>query len=217
MSQSISNALQQSPKKRTVVILIDYPRAHDKVLRDALWTDISKKIIPSHMVRWIQVWLSNQLTRVSFDGVGSRTVTLKQSVQQRSVLSPILFLLYIDDLASADRAPQVSLFTDDVAVWTQYTDLERAISKLQRMLDAVASWSTSWKMKLSPQESKCSFLTTHEERWRPALCLSRQQIMYNPNTKFLGMTYDQQLTLGLHVFIVGSKMKQQAGALWCLA
>ena len=43
-----------------------------------------------------------------------------------------------------------------------------------------------------------------------------KQIKYNPNPKFHGITYDQQLTFGLHVSIVGSKMKQQAGALRCL-
>ena len=79
----------------------------------------------------------------------------------------------------------------------------------------MTSWSMSWKMKLSAQKSKCSFFTTntHEARWRPGLYLSRQQIKYNPNPKFLGITYDRQLTFGLHSSIVGSKMKQQAGAL----
>ena len=142
-------------------------------------------------------------------------MTLKQGVPQRSVLSPLLFLFYIDDLASEVGAPQLSLFTDDVAMWTQDTDLERVISKLQNRLDAVASWSTSWKMELSAQKSECFFFTTnrHEAKWRPALFLSRQQIKYNLNPKFLEITYDRQLTFVLHASIVGSKMKQQAGVL----
>ena len=131
--------------QRAVVVLIDYSRAYDKVCRDALLMKLSEGGIPSHMVRWIQAWLSNRLTWVTFDRVRSRTVTLKQGILQGSVLLPLLF--YIDNLASAVGVPQVSLFADDVAVWTQ--DLERVASKLQKGLDAVASWSTSWKMKLS--------------------------------------------------------------------
>ena len=74
-------------------------------------------------------------------------------------------------------------------------------------------------MELTAQKSECSFFTTntHEARWRPALYLSRQKMKYNPNPKFLGITYDRQITFGLHASIVGSKMKQQAGALRCLS
>ena len=76
----------------------------------------------------------------------------------------------------------------------------------------------SWKLELSAQKSECSFFTTNtnEARWRPALCLSRQ-IKNNLNQKFLGITYDRQLTFGMHVYIVGCKMKKQAGAVRCLA
>ena len=96
---------------------------------------------------------------------------------------------------------------------------ERATSKLQKGLDAVTSWSTLLKMKLLAQKSECSifYTNTHEERWRPALYLSRQQIKYNPNQKFLGITYDRQPTFGLRASIVGRKIKQQAGALRFLA
>ena len=171
------------------------------------------------MVWCIQAWLSNWLTLLTFDGVGSWTVTLKQGVPQGSVLSPLLLIFYIDDLASAVGAPQVNLFADHVAVWTQDTDLERVRSKLQKGLDTVTSWSTYRKMKLSAKKSECSFFTTntHEAKWLPALYLSRQQIKYNPNPKLLGIAYDRQLTFGLHASIVVSKMKQEAGALRCLA
>ena len=59
------------------------------------------------------------------------------------------FPFYIDDLSSAVEAPQVILIDDDVAMWTQDTELERAISKLHNELDVVTSLSTSWKMEPS--------------------------------------------------------------------
>ena len=143
----------------------------------------------------------------------------KQGIPQGYVLLPLLFLFYLDDRASAVGAPQVSLFSDDVAVWTQDTDLERVSSKLQKGLDAVASWCPLWKMELSDKKSECSYFPTnmHEARRRPTPYLSRQQIKYNQNPIFLGITYDQHFTFGLHASIIGSKMKQQAGALRCLA
>ena len=91
---------------------------------------------------------------------------LKQRVPQGSVQSTHFFLLCIEGQASDVGATQVGLFADDVTVWTQDTDLERATSKLQKGLDAVAIWSTTWKMTLSAQKSQCSFFTTntHEAR-----------------------------------------------------
>ena len=96
--------------------------------------------------------------------------------------------------------------------------MERATSRQQRGLDTVTSWSTSLKMKLSAPKSEYSFFTISKmARWCTALYLSRQQIKYNSIPMFLGITYDRQLTFGVHASIFGSKMKQQAGALWCLA
>ena len=68
------------------------------------------------MLRWVQAWLSNKLTWVTFDGEKSKTIILKQGVPQRSLLSPLLFPFYINDLPNGISQSNVSLFADDVAV-----------------------------------------------------------------------------------------------------
>ena len=149
LSQSISDGFQQSPLLRAIVAHIVCSRAYSKVWRDALLMRMSHKGIPSQMVWWIQAWLSNHLTRVTFDEFRCRTVTLKQGIPQGWVLLPLLFLFCIEDLAAAVGLSQVSFCADDVAVLTQDTGLERATSKLQKGLDAVKSWSMKWKIELS--------------------------------------------------------------------
>ena len=79
-NQSISDGFQQSSMQRNVVALVDYSRVYEKVWRDDLLTKMYQKIIPRHMVRWIQVWLSNRLTWMIFDVGRSRTVTMSQGV-----------------------------------------------------------------------------------------------------------------------------------------
>ena len=90
-SQSISDGFQHVPMQRTVMALIDYSRAYDKVWQDALLFKMQQMGVPTKMLRWVQVWLSNRLTWVTFDGEKSKTVILKQGVPQGSVLSPLLF------------------------------------------------------------------------------------------------------------------------------
>ena len=149
----------------------------------------------------------------------SKTVILKQGVLQGSVLSPLLFLFYINDLPNGIAQSNVSLFADDVAVWSQASGLLQAKQSLQTNLNHIAEWSKRWKMELSVQKSKCSFFTTstHEASWRPNLKLSGHVLKYNLLPKFLGVTYDGQLTFVPHAATVGGKLRRQASALRCLA
>ena len=219
LSQSISDGFQSKPMQRTLLALIDYSRAYDRVWRDALLLKMSQQGIPSRIVRWVQAWLSNRLAWVTFDGEKSKPVTLKQGVPQGSVLSPLLFILYINDLTTNIKTPQISLYADDVAIWTQESNLQKAEGLLQESLDELDRWSRKWKMELSTSKSECSFFTTntHEAKWRPTLTLSGQPLRYNSNPKFLGVTYDRQLTFAPHAANIGRKLKRQAGALRCLA
>ena len=62
LSQSISDEFQQVPMQRTVMALIDYFRAYDKVWRNALLFKLQQMGVPTKMLRWVQAWLSNRLT-----------------------------------------------------------------------------------------------------------------------------------------------------------
>ena len=149
------------------------------------------------------------------DGEKSKTIILKQGVPQVSVLSPLLFLFYINDLPNGIAQSNVSLFADDVAVWSQASGLLQAEQSLQTNLNHIPEWSKRWKMELSVQKSECSFFTTstHEASWRPNLKLSGHTLKYNPLPKFLGVTYDRQLTFVPHAATVGRKLRRQASAL----
>ena len=131
----------------------------------------------------------------------------------------MLFLLYVNDLPTSLTTPHVSLFADDVAIWAQDADLHKAERQIQQNIDELNSWSRVWKMDISVQKSECSFFSTnsHEAKWRPNLHLDGQPLRYSATPKFLGITYDRQLTFATHAAIVGRKLKRQAGALRCLA
>ena len=113
----------------------------------------------------------------------------------------------------------MSLFADEVAVWSQASGLLQAEQSLQTNLNHIAEWNKRWKMELSVQKSECFFFTTntHEASWCPNLKLSGHALKYNPLPKFLGVTYDRQLTFAPHATTVGGKLRRQASALRCLA
>ena len=130
----------------------------------------------------------------------SKKTILKQGVPPDSVLLPLLFLFYADDLYWDSGDLHVSLFVDDVAIWAQDSNHHIAERRLQQVLDAVTKWSKHWKMMLSVQMSECSFFSTnsHESKWQPTLTLHGQPVRDNATPKFPCATYDRQFTFTRH-------------------
>ena len=219
LSQTVSNGFQKSPMERTVLTLVDFSRAYDTVWRDALLLKMTELGIPVSLVSRVQAWLANRLNWVTYDGSKSDRRSFKQGVPQGSVISPLLFLIYINDLPEAVEDVQVSMFADDVAVWAQDRELGKAQQKVQTAIDRIDEWSNKWKLTISTGKTECSFFTTntHEACWEPSLTLRGEPITVNPYPKFLGVTYDRQLSFARHSHIVGNQLRQQAGALRRLA
>ena len=158
--------------ERTVLALTDCSKGYDTVWRDALLWKLTKKGFSRHMVRWIQSWLSNRLAYVQFGNSRSKTKTFKQGVPHGSVISPILFLVYIDDIEEGlEEDLHVSLFADDVAVYAQSRDIEAASQKVQRALDHVNEWSLKSKLSISKEKCECSFFSTNKKESKHVLDL----------------------------------------------
>ena len=112
----VSDAFQESKPQRTVMALFDYSKAYDRTWRELLILKLVKMGVPLQMVRWINAFLRTRTAEVMVNGVLSKRVRMKQGLPQGAVLSPLLFLLFINDLVDAiPEGVECSLFADDVA------------------------------------------------------------------------------------------------------
>ena len=169
-----------------------------------------QKGIGTRIIPWTQSWLSNRLAYVTFGNASSQKRVMKQGFPQGSVISPLLFIIYIDDIT--DYIPpevMVSLFADDVALYSSSIDLATAEARIQEALNVVAQWSTKWKLTISAGKCEASFFSTNESKWRPKLTIGEEEIPYSESPKFLGVTYDKQLTFTEHANNV-AKSKSRA-------
>jgi hypothetical protein len=99
LSQAISDGFQaKKPPNRTVLALLDFSKAYNKVWRADLLATMLRKGVPVRYVWWIQGFLSNRQARVCLNRAYSRTWAMQEGVPQGSVLAPLLFLFVIDDL-----------------------------------------------------------------------------------------------------------------------
>ena len=103
------------------------------------------------MLSWIQAFLGNRSQQVVIDGEESDSIPVNSGVTQGSVLGPILFLAYINDLPGGISS-QVRLFADDTALYLTIKSEEDS-SALQKDLDTLSVWESKWDMQFNP--SKC--------------------------------------------------------------
>ena len=109
-------ARNASAGNQTDVILLDFSKAFDKVSHCKLLWKLHQYGIRGNALTWIQVFLGNRSQQVVIDGEESDSIPVNSGVPQGSVLGPILFLAYINDLPGGISS-QVRLFSDDTALY----------------------------------------------------------------------------------------------------
>ena len=113
MAQEIEDAFQE--KKVSRVAWIDLQRAFDKVWIDGLIVKLMKNGVANNTLNWIQSYLFNRRARVSLDQLNSRKILLRQGVPQGGVLSPTLFLMFINGVVSElPRGVKTVMYADDL-------------------------------------------------------------------------------------------------------
>ena len=114
---------QLSLGKQTDLILLDFSKAFDKVNHLKLLYKLSCFGVKGNTLNWIQSFLIGRTQTVVLDGESSEEVKVTSGVPQGSVLGPLLFLLYINDLPENIQS-QVRLFADDTAVYLTVTNMQ---------------------------------------------------------------------------------------------
>jgi ribonuclease HI len=198
ISQAISDGFQQRPKAhRTVLALLDFSKAYDTVWRADLLGALLSSGIPAHYVWWIRGFLTNRMARVRLNGAMSGPRLFRQGLPQGSVLSPLLFLFYINSLR--DRLPagiEVSFYADDVAIWAGHPKKEVAASLVEAGVQTVLMWSREKKLSLNLSKCEVSFFSTdnRESQWVPEVVVNGDRLRFNQNPVFLGVMYDRSLS-----------------------
>ena len=135
-------------------IYMDYQKAFDSVPHRRLISKVKAHGIDGNILQWISDFLHNRSQRVVINGTASSEKTVTSGIPQGSVLGPLLFVLYINDLPSCVQS-DIRLFADDTKVFTR-SDIQGATETLQDDLDHLQGWSEKWLLRFHPE--KCHVL-----------------------------------------------------------
>ena len=124
--------------KCSVLTLLDFSKAYDTVWREKLLLPMLNTGIPPRLIRWIQSFLNDCRGRVQLFNVFSSSQHFTQGLPQGFVLAPLLFLFYINDLASTlNDDAVIALFADDVSFLTTAHKKEDAEAAGQSVVNSV--------------------------------------------------------------------------------
>jgi hypothetical protein len=190
-------------------VYIDFHKAFDSVVHSKLLHKLKAYGIAGNLLQWITNFLFNRFQSVKVGLHNSGFSAVRSGVPQGSVLGPMLFIVYINDLVDVfGHNLTVKLFADDVKIYVSISDID-SVNLLQDSLAALTKWASDWQLKISI--GKCV-----------ALHLGRNNLMHNyvvndavlPNvreTRDLGVIVDSKLCFSAHLAQISAKAHQRAG------
>ena len=135
------------------VIYLDFQKAFDKVPHQRLILKLKSHGMGNSIINWIEQWLTDRRQRVVVDGEVSNWKSVLSGVPQGSVLGPILFLVYINDLEEGVIG-KILKFADDTKLFTKTKEIGDK-QNLQDDIDKLVKWSEKWQMLFNFGKCKC--------------------------------------------------------------
>ena len=152
---SITHEIYQSFDDNLEVraVFLDISKAFDKVWHKGLIFKLKQNGISDKILNIITDFLSFRKQRVVLNGQASPWVSIEAGVPQGSILGPLLFLIYINDL-SDDLSTTAKLFADDTSLFSIVQNVSTSASHLNNDLSKISNWAFQWKMSFNPDPSK---------------------------------------------------------------
>jgi len=148
---------------RIDVIYTDLEKAFDKVLYRRLISNLHSYQVNKEIILWIESFLIGRKQRVKIDEVMSEWSDVLSGIPQGSILGPVLFIIYINDLIeSCGNDAKIYLFADDARLYNHIKCIVDA-EILQSKNDKFTDWAHRWLVKLSTK--KCKSMTFHQRHY----------------------------------------------------
>ena len=190
--------------QQTDVILLDFSKAFDKVPHQRLLYKARYYGIDNNINSWIKDFLSNRHQKVMVDGSNSSVAPVLSGVPQGSVLGPLLFLLYINDLPESITSSTVRLFADDCIVYRKIENGKDA-KLLQKDLNKLQTWERDWEMDFHPQKCQLLRITNKKQVTNADYTIHGHQLECVSSAKYLGVSIDKALNWNTHIANITKK------------
>ena len=202
ITHNIYRAFDCNPSLETRGVFLDISKAFDKVWHKGLLFKLKSYGVEGKAYKLLENYLSNRKQRVLLNGQFSSWLPLNAGVPQGSVLGPLLFLIYINDL-SENLTSETKLFADDTSIFSIAFDVNRTAEELNKDLNVIKDWAFQWKMSFNPDPNKQAteviFSHKKNEVLHPTLYFNQSPVACVLFQKHLGLILDKRLKFDHHL------------------
>ena len=199
-------------KKEVRIVFCDISKAFDRVWHEGLIYKLRNMGIQGALLLWFKDYLSNRYQRVVLEGEKSSWSLIKAGVPQGSVLGPLLFLVYINDISNNVNS-NIRLFADDTTIFVEVDNPETAAETLNNDLRNMSDWANQWLVTFSPPKTKSMIVSFKHDVYHPPLFFNDTQIDVVSSHKHLGITLSDNLKWNDHVHSSVTKAGQKVDIL----
>ena len=157
------------------------------------------------LLQWFTDYLHNRKQRVVLPGANSDWTSVKAGVPQGSILGPLLFLLYINDIVENINS-SIRLFADDTSLYIIVDNPTEAANQLNSDLSDIHQWATKWLVKFNPAKSESViFSRKHNKSYHPPVLLNQKQVIEVSSHKHLGLVFSNDCSWHEHLDYIKTK------------
>lgn len=207
-----------SKKEIALLLLIDFSKAFDMVDHDILLKKLYKYGIRGNALNWMQSYLQGRQQYVTIGGSVSTKMPIIYGVPQGSILGPLLFIIYINDLPNIYKLAKFILYADDANIIITGKDVNDIKSKVDELATALTSWVDCNGLKLNLDKTNYMIFSNnrlHSEH-DYNIKIANRYIKRTDSTKFLGVIINEKLNWNQHIAAIKQKMSRHIGIMYKL-
>ena len=204
---SFCQALDDGKEVRAV--FCDISKAFDRVWHRGLLYKLEAYGIRGNLLRWFKDYLTDRKQKVVLCGATSQTATIHAGVPQGSILGPLLFILYINDIVE-NIGSSIRLFADDTSLFIIVDDPVQSAITLNTDLNTISKWAESWLVDFNPNKTTSLLVSRKVNKpYHPPLYMNNINISEVTSHKHLGVTFSNDGSWNDHTQSIKSKAWQR--------
>ena len=202
ITQEIFEVFDCNPSLEVRSVFLDISKAFDKVWYAGMLDKLKSMGISVELYYLLENYLFNRFQRVLLNGQASSWTPVLAGVPQESILGPLLFVIYINDLPNELKSNE-KLFVDDTSLFTIVKDNSKSANMLNNDLRRISKWAYNWKMLFNPGPSKTAqeVVLSRKKKLQshPTISLNNIQVERTSYVKHWGILLNGKLNFKQHI------------------
>ena len=212
-TESIYDALDD--KNHNISILVDLKAAFDTVNHTILLKKLERYGVRGHCLQWFNSYIKDRKFQVKVGKCLSDEQIVNIGIPQGSILGPILFIIYNNDLPLISDKLTTTLFADDTNFSLTHNDYESMVGTMNVELKKIQDWTVANRLTINNSKTELLlFSNLHTAHNNEQIFLNGSYVSYVDHAKFLGVMIDTKMNFKYHTNYIASKIAKHAGILY---